>query len=83
MINNRKGVLYFGAKEVDSGQVAEILAMIKFTPLRLEFMYAKNAFEMIGTSNIFPEVEQGTIVPNYDLKIVVEDEELISVSLKQ
>ena len=81
MIKNRQGILYFKRKDVENGQVGEILAMIQFTPVRVEYLYG-DRFEMLGLSQIFPEIEEGMMAPTYDLDIVIKDNKLESVSLK-
>lgn len=54
---------------LESEQAAQILAALRFVPYRVEYRYDLQAMEMVGRSDKFDELEEGTSVPTYSIEI--------------
>lgn len=50
-------------------ELQQILAYMKFVPLRVEFLFHKDVFDYIGISPLFENVEEGDVIPKYQLRI--------------
>jgi hypothetical protein len=57
-----------------TANMAETLAMIRFFPVNVIFRTDIDAFQMIGISDRFDEIEEGSITPTYELVIKTTDD---------
>ena len=48
-------------------KLAEVLAMMRFVPVRCEFLWAEGRFEMVGLSPLFKPVDFASITPEYTI----------------
>lgn len=58
--------------EDEPGFVTEVLAEMKFLPLRVESHYDRDAILYFGMSPRFDEINLGTVVPEYYLTFEAE-----------
>ena len=65
----RSGKIYVTKVFIDDPVVALALSDIKFVPFRVEYIFHKDCFEMIGTSERFDEVQEGAEPLEYSLEI--------------
>ena len=65
MSNRNRGKFYVEAKHVKDGSVFGLLKALMFVPYRVEMRYDIDAFEYIGSSPAFDEVDQGIMTPKY------------------
>lgn len=67
----RFGRFYVSLYLVDSGEIAPILAKMRFIPWRVEAKkhrtYHGSEFEFIGTSSYFRELNPGFLIPEYTI----------------
>jgi hypothetical protein len=67
-----------------SEELQQVLAYMKFVPLRVEFLFYKDAFDYTGISPLFESVEKGSIIPTYQLHISHNLEDgIFTVSVEQ
>ena len=52
---------------------SEILSDMLFIPLRVEFIYFYNKFEMVGVSKYFEILDDGLEIPTYDITLTWDD----------
>ena len=82
--SKRHGILNFQVRDVESGRAGHILAMIAFTPIRVECLHYKGCYEMMGLSPVFPKLDEGLTSPHYDLLIRTDDNgDIATVTLKK
>lgn len=62
-------------------KLAEVLAMMRFVPVRCEFLWAEGRFEMVGLSPLFKPVDFGRITPEYTITCHNEDGKLAKVTV--
>lgn len=55
--------------ERDPEKVAEMLALMKFVPVRVEALFAQDSIEYTGISLKFPVVRANRKIPRYHLRI--------------
>ena len=65
MSNRNRGKFYVVAKHVKDGSVFGLLKALMFVPYRVEMRYDIGAFEYIGSSPAFDEVDRGIMTPKY------------------
>lgn len=65
----RKGRFYISDGLIENEQLIEIFYHMKFIPLRVEYLFYQRAFEYIGISFLFEEVNTGEIIPEYEVII--------------
>lgn len=61
----------------------EILSMLKFVPMRAEFLSYEGTVEYIGISPKFEEVPMGMKVPEYTLELYVSNDKEGKETLEQ
>jgi hypothetical protein len=61
------GKFYLSTELVETGEAAEMLIAMGFTPLRVEYLAHADCFEYIGISHLFRKISPAVIVPVYDL----------------
>jgi hypothetical protein len=44
---------------------SEVLSQMKFVPIRVEHLWGRGAFEYVGHSLLFEEIEFGSEIPEY------------------
>lgn len=65
-----KGLFYVHETELENADFfADVLHNMRFIPLRVEFHYDRGAFEYIGLSPMFDEINVGEKVPEYVLEM--------------
>lgn len=71
----RRGVFYISRSMIDNriDQIPDVLYRLQFTPMRVEFLLARNALALIGTSPLFDELTDGTHAPEYEIVIDQND----------
>lgn len=52
---------------------AEMLSLLKLIPVRVEHLWHRNAFEYVAISERFREVPNAEMIPEYNIKIEVDD----------
>ena len=66
----------------DPEKALSILTLLKFVPLRAEFLAYDRTVEYIGMSPKFPEIREGLMVPEYKLVVSQgEDKEIVQVEV--
>ncbi len=65
------------------GNIARTFGMINFLPLRVEHRADLDAFELSGISDSFDEIEFGSVVPMYELRIRSADDGKEFVEVKR
>ena len=65
-------------------RVAEVFALLKFIPLRAEWLDYKKMIEYIAISDQFEHVPLGKLIPEYQLKISQDkDDKITSVTAEK
>jgi len=67
--NNRFGRIYVSARIPNVDVVIDALYKIRFFPVRVEYLFVENRFEMIGYSERFAKIPPGERYPTYELII--------------
>lgn len=67
----------------ETEQVAKVLAILGFVPLRVECFFIEDKLEYQGISSKFDELPFGMIVPEYTLEITRDEEtgDVVSVEV--
>ena len=68
-IYNRRGIFEVTQILVDSGLAGKVLALMEFTPVRLEVLHLTGKIEYSGLSPCFEVVKPGEIIPTYHVTI--------------
>jgi len=84
-MNSRRGKFYvtLSVIETTEDEFRGILALLGFIPTRVEALYHEGAFEYIGISPLFDEVETGCLIPTYLIIIHKDDEDTLSVTVEK
>jgi hypothetical protein len=72
------GKFYIPMSEIEHEHISQALRIMCFVPYRVECLFHRGAFEMLGASALFETVEEGTSAPEYEL--VFKDNTLIEVN---
>ena len=67
MKNKKIGKFYISHNDLHSNNFEYALSVIKFIPLRVEFLAHRNQFEYIGLSHLFDTISYGSEVPTYTI----------------
>lgn len=68
------GKIYLRAKNYISPVTIEIFRRLKLIPIRVEFLYHKNEFEIIAHSYMFRTLKPGEKIPEYRITITKNEE---------
>ena len=63
--------------EADFEKLSDFFSLLGFIPMRAEFIYADNRFELQGISKYFDYVKFDEIIPSYDIKVLVNDDNVL------
>lgn len=59
--------------EDDLEILREFYSYLELVPLRVEHLYAEDAFNVIGNSPRFDELEEGLVAPEYEVIININE----------
>jgi hypothetical protein len=79
----RAGKFTVPVKLMESGEAAELLALMKFTPISVECVNYEGVYKLMGISYVFPIVPEHCIVPEFILTSETEDGRPISVTAEK
>ncbi len=82
-MENRIGKINISNTMIDTNinEVADILSILKFVPIRVENMYT-GITEMIGYSHMFKVIDIGLCAIEYTLHITKKEDDTITVEVK-
>lgn len=77
-MNRRIGQIEISVEMVDNkeDEVADVLAAMRFIPLRVEQRYELNSFRYIGISPLFDELADGYHAPRYIIEMISNEVEV-------
>jgi hypothetical protein len=75
-MKDRKGKFNIACSMVDEAPeaVADILQKLAFVPMRVEALPMQGVFEYAGLSPAFDEIEEGEVIPTYEISILWNDD---------
>lgn len=75
MKNRRLGKIRISREMIDHDlkDIVDIFAIMKFVPVRAEFLYCYNEIEYIAISDRFEVVLEGDIIPEYTIDVTYEN----------
>lgn len=60
--------------------LADVFALMKFVPVRMEVLLFEDSIEYTGMSHIFSEISISEKIPEYQLHLVYKRDELVQVA---
>jgi len=91
-IRERKPTRRLGRVQIRRSQIANggnglaslAFAAIRFVPVDVQtpIPYITDMVELVGVSDVFPEVAPGTVVPLYELEIDIHEKDHITVTVR-
>lgn len=81
-MKRRLGKFYPTFSFVEQGGMAPILSKMAFVPLRVEALPYRGAYEFVGTSPLFEEVDAAEAVPEYTLEITRRENGEVEVAVR-
>ncbi len=61
----------------------EAFGQLKFIPLKVEYIYYHNRFEMFGISHMFDKTPEGEITPKYNVIFQRDEDDTITISVEK
>lgn len=83
-VESRIGKIKISKHLIDTAinDVADILSILKFVPLRVEQIYISH-WEMIGYSHMFKEIDVGEEATEYEIHITRKENEKIKIEIEE
>jgi hypothetical protein len=84
MMTRRLGLFHIDSKIIieHPDDVAAAFAAFRFVPLRVDRQMHRNTFEFMGFSQYFPEIDEGSEVPHYQIISHTEAGKVVKVEIQ-
>jgi hypothetical protein len=60
----------------------EVFGELKFVPFKVEHIYHEDVFEMVGCSPRFADVEEGSKLNEYELRLIINPKQRVLLDYK-
>ena len=80
-MKRRIGKIFVTREFSNDEELRKAFSLVQFFPLRVEYIYHKNFFEMVGMCPLFDDIEEGYETPEYDVVFREQEDGKIKVEV--